>query len=687
MKVKSLLTKSLLVAAGLCVGANSAWADDAKTQNFSIDLSQFDGYGSGSYADGVASFKLSQYGWAKLDLSSYYEQIEGTITNVKITLTENVGSGGRQTIGVFGNNKTSWASRQGWQDTGNSVTVWGIMGRDDATRIYYGSTYASGVTLNAATTIEVDMDVINKKFTWKQGGTTKIDNQSFVDTEISLPQYLALYTWVDEGTATTLTNMDVTVTYLETSYYTATFNESNGLNPAVTIYSNAERTSKIANGLLADNTTYYYTASLANYYDYKGSFAVSGENPTVNFTMTQYPSYTVNAVSGGSTVAQIATGYAVEDATFGVYLPYAILGNDGKYYTLDDESNAALTGFYASYTMGSSNTTKEINYALDESIKAFYEGENMSKVGHAVYNTRSELTAASGGKAITPYSGTDNGIQTNSKIAQGVYNISIAVNRWADLSTSYTFQYSTDNVNWTDIETVTFAATSNETHVSENVQIPGDSYLRLMSPGGTPRHSVDYILVQKVGELVTFTLGAESGDSYKSFITTGNTDFATLGVTAYIAKAADTENGTVTLSTIDNAPANIPVLLKGVKGSTAVISTTSTSYSAPETNYLAAANNTAISSSEAKYVLAYSDKWEFRHYNGTLSAGKVYLDLSALGANAATLSFVFEDETTGISAVEELREKDGQVYNLSGQRVNQPTKGLYIVNGKKYIAK
>ena len=28
-----------------------------------------------------------------------------------------------------------------------------------------------------------------------------------------------------------------------------------------------------------------------------------------------------------------------------------------------------------------------------------------------------------------------------------------------------------------------------------------------------------------------------------------------------------------------------------------------------------------------------------------------------------------------------------EIYNLSGQRVSQPTKGLYIVNGKKVVLK
>ena len=667
-----------------------------------VDLSKFDSYFSGSYSDGTATFTNSGSSkvWAKMALSDYFEGISGTVTNVNMKFKENVGGGGRITIGIYGNDKSSWATNA-YQDTGNSVSVWGIVGSSYTRRIYYGSTNVGGVlTYDAEAAIEVDMDIINKKFTWIQDGTTRVNNQAFVDTEITLPQYLALYSWSATNT-TTLADMTMEIVYIEASYYTATFTDntsSTDVTSGTTIYTDSERTDEISNGLLEDGKTYYYTATKTNYYDYEGSFTVDGADPAVNFSMTIKPSYTINAVSGSTTVKTIVTGYTVPDATYSAYVPKAVL-YDGKYYLLDDGSNTNLTGYYASYTMGNEgNEVKEINYILDESVKAFWEGESMSNVGHSFYNTRSDLSAASGGKVVTPYSGTSNGIRTNSTIAQGVYNISIAVNRWGDSETSYNFQYSTDNANWTDIETVTFASTSNETHVSENVQIPSDSYLRLMSPGGTPRHSIDYILVQKVGELVAFTLGAESGDSYKSYVTTGNTDFATLGVTAYIAKAADTANGTVTLSTIDTAPANTPVLLKGTQGDNAIISTTTTSYSAPVTNYLVAADgSTAIGASEAKYVLAYNSGWEFRHYNGTLSAGKVYLDLSDLGVEAARLTFIFDGETTGIDSANNEETKVKSYYNLNGQRVNQPVKGLYIVrsgegrlqgkNGKKVIIK
>ena len=74
--------------------------------------------------------------------------------------------------------------------------------------------------------------------------------------------------------------------------------------------------------------------------------------------------------------------------------------------------------------------------------------------------------------------------------------------------------------------------------------------------------------------------------------------------------------------------------------------------------------------------------------SGTLAAGKAYIEMpeSFVGAR---LSFVFEDEeTTAIDAVRSHQTiSNNEYFNLAGQRVAQPTKGLYIVNGKKVIIK
>lgn len=46
-----------------------------------------------------------------------------------------------------------------------------------------------------------------------------------------------------------------------------------------------------------------------------------------------------------------------------------------------------------------------------------------------------------------------------------------------------------------------------------------------------------------------------------------------------------------------------------------------------------------------------------------------------------------DGNTTGINDVQFEKNSDGQYYNLNGQRISQPKKGLYIKNGKKYIVK
>ena len=69
---------------------------------------------------------------------------------------------------------------------------------------------------------------------------------------------------------------------------------------------------------------------------------------------------------------------------------------------------------------------------------------------------------------------------------------------------------------------------------------------------------------------------------------------------------------------------------------------------------------------------------------GTLAAGKAYLVLSSPEARIVTMKF--DGEATGISELKSVAE-DGTLYNLNGVRVSQPTKGLYIQNGKKIVVK
>ena len=74
----------------------------------------------------------------------------------------------------------------------------------------------------------------------------------------------------------------------------------------------------------------------------------------------------------------------------------------------------------------------------------------------------------------------------------------------------------------------------------------------------------------------------------------------------------------------------------------------------------------------------------------TVGANKAYVDISAITPSLAR-GFVDLDfnEPTGIETVANSQEvnANSKFFNLAGQRVAQPTKGLYIVNGKKVLVK
>lgn len=80
---------------------------------------------------------------------------------------------------------------------------------------------------------------------------------------------------------------------------------------------------------------------------------------------------------------------------------------------------------------------------------------------------------------------------------------------------------------------------------------------------------------------------------------------------------------------------------------------------------------------------------EFRKTtSGTLAANKAYLKIANGSGSARALKIVFGgDEVTGITTATEKKPTvdDERIYNLSGQVVTNPSHGIYIKNGKKFI--
>ena len=101
------------------------------------------------------------------------------------------------------------------------------------------------------------------------------------------------------------------------------------------------------------------------------------------------------------------------------------------------------------------------------------------------------------------------------------------------------------------------------------------------------------------------------------------------------------------------------------------------------------ATDKAVSSGEV-YTLglgSVSNTVGMRRYTGTtVRAYSAYMDAPAVGAHFYELDF--GGETTSIKGVEaQMFMQNNKFYNLNGQEVQNPTKGLYVVNGKKVVIK
>lgn len=103
---------------------------------------------------------------------------------------------------------------------------------------------------------------------------------------------------------------------------------------------------------------------------------------------------------------------------------------------------------------------------------------------------------------------------------------------------------------------------------------------------------------------------------------------------------------------------------------------------------------TEITNPGNAYVLNYKETtgvgfYKLAAYNestgvGTIGANKAYLTYSGSLARG----FFGLDETTDVNEVRvKMEDERGEYYDLQGRRVAQPTKGLYIMNGKKVFIK
>ena len=192
-------------------------------------------------------------------------------------------------------------------------------------------------------------------------------------------------------------------------------------------------------------------------------------------------------------------------------------------------------------------------------------------------------------------------------------------------------------------------------------------------------------VVDDVNHTVTLTT-TENMAGWRTYDNNTTKKYTVDGTTKVFYASAAGENK-VTLSEIEGGvPANTTVILHQTSGTSITLTETDNAITAPASNMLAV--STANQNLGTVYRLGYKSTNGVGFYTYTSAsapAGIIYI--ATVNSARDFLGFAFEDED--VTAIESVKAQKvgGQYFNLAGQRVAQPTRGLYIVNGKKVVIK
>lgn len=199
----------------------------------------------------------------------------------------------------------------------------------------------------------------------------------------------------------------------------------------------------------------------------------------------------------------------------------------------------------------------------------------------------------------------------------------------------------------------------------------------------------------------SFVTATVSSIGWSTFCTNNILDFTNVaGLKSYIITGANTSNVISMSQVTGSVVGGTGLLLNGTAGASYNIPIANTSTFDVTANKLVgyALENTgthtvsAAESGYTHYVLVASGVNAVFKYIGetsaTINPGQAYLRFANSDIVSGAREFTLDGGVTGISEMENVRsQKDDIYYDLNGRRVLYPTKGLYIVNGKKVVMK
>ena len=500
--------------------------------------------------------------------------------------------------------------------------------------------------------------------------------------------------------------------------YTVKFVDGDGnkVKEDVTDRTAAPGTGIAALATAADQTTFYNDGDIENNTDSETGMtnkyvysSVSAKNSsngviteleadaTVTIVYTKYTKYdyTMKQKLGTADATDLHTGSLWGDQTVTYYYPVCVKDGDNYYVT---DANGSTPSF--GQVISLSNANPVINYTLDERIVYYAEAETM---GGERYNYDNVPNLASNGAAYCSKAATDSyQVTTWENPAAGNYDIEVGMGaRKAATITPQLKSSESGEAATPALESITLSENSYtvKTYINQPIAAGEQLYFYNNNNPNASTWALDYVILRNIPANVSVTVTDAGMATYVN--SDYDLDFSSTDIEAYKVKVS--KKGVATLTKVNNVPAGTPVLLVKEGGETENIPTT-TGAAAVSDNDLVAGTGAAVATDggtvgEVAYTNMILNKVDgnvgFYFANGkTVATNRAYLHIASSfapdaesGGEARRMVMVFDGEATSISTVLGEGTKANGYYNLNGQRVTAPQKGLYIVNGKKVVVK
>lgn len=436
---------------------------------------------------------------------------------------------------------------------------------------------------------------------------------------------------------------------------------------------------------LTDLTTYYSTIALASNASFSslalsfgwGKGTVYTQIESVVVSETPLYAYGINWKSGDTDMGVFKSGYDVKDATIASMPYYGYMLKDNTLY-----KKSTICGSTDAFILSLNGQTEYVTGYSAQSGCFVYLKEAEDVEGMTIGSMNKMDQRCSGKKGA--YFTSDVTLTT---LPAGTYKIYSAFQ--GEGTSTFTFKAAgVSKWSYEHSKTNSYHNPQN----SEEFTLTASSEITIK--GGSSSVGVDYIYIEQTAVNVSNVdaLGYTFSSPYAL-------NFTGKKVEAYTA-AYNSTTKKVKLSRVYKVPANTGLFIKGTADDIPVL--TGDADAMGTNNLIAVSATTTVNQTEddnTNFVLGVDNASAptaavfLKAPSGgvSVSAGKAYLQIPTASVPTARMAVVFEDEATGISDATHLNENgkmtNANYYDLSGRRVAQPTKGLYIVNGKKVVIK